>query len=869
MFFLGAFFQGLWAGLTNNAVGIALGQIIGGSAAVGVSIGTFLGGSVLGNLLLNVGVSALIARLTRPRQPTAEDARVNSRTGADPRWQAVGSVLVGGAAGAFGEYDNAGNFWWIVIHADNEMNDPSSARYFFDGIEVELSDGSGGFTAGDVLTDDFCITTKGDQYEGTGTRVPVFRVYTVTTDATNAYGALPAAFTTAFPELPADFRLAGTALSIIRGKSVKPQNYGSAYRWRGPFGLGEPAVTAYADFQRVYDPRDEAQDPDDSTTWLPSGGNPALIWAWWRTHPLGRNKPVAQVNWDQVAVAADLCDDTVLNRDGDPVPLYRCGLAFRDDLERWQAEQDILATMDGFVAYDDEGRAYPVPGWYEEPTLTFSGARDILTAQVDTTDDGEAPMDGVVCEYLSPEHGFQKVRAAPWINTEFYDGVSEPQYATISVLGCQNHNQAVRLAKAYGRRVQATRRGAFGTTVKGILAKSLRGVLIDYDAQFQGAHQIVGPVEEDAGGMLARFTAVPMAEDDWTLGEDEEGEPPAVPPSLDIDNSLGNAAGVAVVSETVYLSGGIVGVRLLATFTAPSRVDRAYRFRFVPTAGGIHRYFVTDIDEDLARSELVDDGVEYRVSWQTVTAGGRATEWSDERDTPVYIDVTAVADDDPGTVTGGSVTGGLGKVDFGGTAPANLNVSTVKLYRGTVGGGFGSAAEIAEIPVTPNGAFADFEGDATRTNLFTNPDFAGGATGWTLDADWSVGSGVATKAASAAVRRIYQSPAMVAGDVLRVALDVTAISASNFRFRATGGANVDSAIRNSVGQLLSSLTLPSAPATIGVAGTTTTVGSVDNVIAYVETPSCLPQGRSDFWLVPVSLTGTEGTPSGPFTATVI
>lgn len=866
--FFGLFFQGLWAGLTANAVNIAVATAIGGAAAAGASIGVFLTTTALGQLLLNVGVSALLARLTRRRQPSAEEARVNSRTGASLRWQAVGSVLVGGEAGAFGEHDDDGNFWFVVIHADNEMNDPAAARYFFDGIEVELSDGTDGFTAGDVLTDDFCLTTKGEQYEGEGTRLPIWRVYTVTTDATNAYGALPSAFTTAFPELPANWRLTGCAFTVIRGRSLQPQNYGKAYRWRGAFGLGEPAVTVYADFQRVYDPRDMAQDPDDQTTWEASGGNPALIWAWWRTHSLGRNKPMAEVNWTLVGEAADKCDETVLDRNGDSVPLYRCGLAFRDDLERWQCEQDILATMDGFTAYDDEGKAYPVPGFYAAPTLELTAARDLFTAQIDTTDDGEAPMDGVVCEYLSPDHNWQKVRSAPWYS-DHYDGVSEPQLATISVHGCQSHNQAVRLAKAHGRRVQAARRGAFGATIKGILAKGQRGVLLDYDAQFQGAHQIVSPVEEDESGALTRLVVVPMASDDWTLNEDEEGEPPAVPPSLDIDNTLGLAAGVAVVSETVYLSGGVVGVRLLATFTAPTRPDRAYRFRYVPTAGGTHRYFVTDMDEDLARSELVDDGTEYRVSWQTVTAGGRATEWSDERDTPDFIDITATADDDPGVIASPSVTGGLGKVDWSGVSPVNLNVASVKLYRSAVGAGFGAATEIEEIAVGVGAAFSDYSGDNTRTNLWTNADFAGGATGWTLESEWSVGSGVATKVAGASIRRIYQAPSLTAGQVIRYAFEVTAITAGLFRLRITGSANADGANATVTGQQRGSVTVPTSPTSLGVMGNNVAAGSIDNLFAYVETGSCLSQGQYDWYLVAVSLAGTEGSPSSPITATVI
>lgn len=490
------------------------------------------------------------------------------------------------------------------------------------------------------MTDAFCLTTAGDQFEGDGTRDPVWRIYTVTPDSDSLYGAKPSEFTAAFPNLPNDFYGIGVCYSIIRGRAVRPEKGQNAYRWRGPIGLGEPSIGIVGNFDRMPDPRVEGIDLSDRSTWVASNGNLAIIAAWFRTHPRGRNQSVDSINWDKIAEWADIFDTTVLNRAGDPVPLYRGGVAFADNKPRHECEAEILAACDGFAAYDDQGRWYIEGGYYQEPTLTFSAARDIFTAETQTVDDGEAPMDGVIVEYISPDHNYTKQPCAPWVNILHYDGVSEPNYLNVPILACQEHNQAVRLARAIGLRQQAARRAAYGTNIKAILAKNQRGIQLDHNVQFAGPHEIVTPVEEDSSGQFGRFAVVPLQVDRWILSDGEEGEPPAPTPILDIDTTLEIAQSVIVVAEPVQTSSG-AAVRLKAVFDAPARIDRFYRFRAV--LEGSERYLTTDMQELNAISGIVDDGQTYRVSWQTVTAGGRATVWSDERDDPEFIDVVATA----------------------------------------------------------------------------------------------------------------------------------------------------------------------------------------------------------------------------------
>lgn len=673
------------------------------AAPTAFAVGAFLGGTVVGNLLLNVGLSLAITAINKPKSPTIEDARINSKQSNATRWVMGGEVLRGGDAGTFMEYDEDGNFWFFMVHGDAEIvNDPV---YILDGIKVELSDGTDGFTAGDVITDAFCLDGDDNQYEGSGSRKPVWRIYTITPDASNAYGERPDAFSDAFPDLPDDFYGVGICYSIIRCRTIKAAKRSNAYRWRGPIGIGEPSVSLFVNFNRMYDPRNPAHDIDDATTWTASDGNPNIIWAWWRTSPRGRNQPMSDIEWEKVAAWADIFDNTVLNRLGDPVPLYRCGVAFPDTKPRQECEADILATCDGFVAYSDEGKAYVVGGYYEEPTLAINAARDVYTAETQTVDDGEKALDGVVVEYISPDHGYTKQPSAPWVNTLHYDGVSEPNYLKIPILGCTDHNQAVRLAKANGLRLQPRDQAAYGTTIKSILAAGQRGVTLNHDEVFTGPHEIVTPVEQDTSGKLCRYAVVPLQADRWYLNDGEEGAPPQLTPILDIDNTLAVAENVIVIAETVATSSGSA-VRLAAAFDAPSRIDRFYRFR--AALSGVTTYLTTDMDALTSTSGILSDGETYRVSWQTVTAGGRATVWSDERDTPLFYDIVAVANaTPPAGLTGFSGVGGEEVAGLSIVTADDSNQSTVAVFRGATD--VFSAAEQVEILIVAGGAQRNFQ----------------------------------------------------------------------------------------------------------------------------------------------------------------
>jgi hypothetical protein len=503
---------------------------------VSVGAGAALAGA-LTNVVIAVAVNALASVFVKkpgqntPKAPSVADARVNVRLETADRWQLGGTIAAGGAVGVFAEFDNSGRLWYIVAHGDAELT--GNPSYLLDDIPVTLSDGTDGFTAGDVLTNEFCLEDGvWSQYEGTGTKYPVYRIYTVTPDANDAYGALPSAFTSAFTSLPADFRLAGVCYTIVRCKSVKPEHRYTAFHWRGALGLGEPSVVLVGNFGRMYDPREPGHDVNDQSTWTATDGNAAIVAANFRIAKYGRNRPVTEVAWDQVAIQADICDQTVLDLNGVSTPLYRAAYAFPDSKPRSECEREILAAADAISCYDDAGKWYPKVGYYAAPTLEISANRDVLSMQTQITDDGETAVDGVVVYYLDPSLNYTRQPCAPWTNPEWFDAAAIPNYHYDDILTCTSHNQAVRLAKAIGLRIAAAKRASLITTIKGVLATNERAVDLDIDSDFSGPFEIVSRVEQDPSGMACSFAVVPMPTDKWYLNPGEEGEPPVATPAL-------------------------------------------------------------------------------------------------------------------------------------------------------------------------------------------------------------------------------------------------------------------------------------------------------------------------------------------------
>lgn len=191
----------------------------------------------------------------------------------------------------------------------------------------------------------------------------------------------------------------------------------------------------------------------------------------------------------------------------------------------------------------------------------------------------------------------------------------------------------------------------------------------------------------------------------------------------------------------------------------------------------------------------------------------------------------------------------------------------VQIYRSTVGTVNRETDAVgAPVPVEPSRSFSVPVGDTTRQNLLLNGGFDSAAN-WIFGANWAWDTDKATHTAgnTASVRQEY---AFVAGKWYRVAFRLLGVTAGAVAPRLAGGSNRDGVSRSANGTYSDRIQAVTGNTVIGFTPTSSFVGSVDDVILYLETATCLAQGEHFFWLEPQNDDGVPGPMVGPFSVTI-
>jgi hypothetical protein len=594
---------------------------------IGTAIASQLGltsaflGAVIGAAVLAVGLFA-IQTLLMPSQRGAEiDAgKINVRVTEPIRWICAGRARQGGGV-LFADFDSMGNLWYLIVHADSILT--STVQVMLDDVLVTL-DGSG-----IVQNKEFRLKDNKEKDPATsdGEGVGYVQIWTTTHTETDPTPPGVAALTAALPQWTTEHRLVGTTYSVVKMSAIPIEHRQKIYRWRGALGLGEPAISIVGEWSNVYDPRDVAQTLGDRTTYAPTN-NPVLIWAWFRTHRYGRKKAESSVNWTRVAEQATICDQIVTGIEGD-VPRYECGIGIPENKQRIAAEQEIMLTMDAQLVFDEDGKCWPRAGAYYAPTLSFSRNRDIVAMESVEAQNGESETQGVIVRYSEPSANYSPQPSAAWYNPLYYVPGETPTFLTVDILGCQNHNQALRLAKAIGMRSQPIHKIVPMISLRGLRARQERIITLNYDNTFAGEYEIVTQVEVDGAGIFCGMGLVPVDEDRWTLLPGEE--------TAKSETDSSNDTTVPELPDDVAFSYN--NARIEGVFTPSARVDVYYQFQFIKTDD------FTDTDADiwfdmtvsavngLAYSGPVEYNTDYTLRYRSITGSGRVSDWSDPYDT--------------------------------------------------------------------------------------------------------------------------------------------------------------------------------------------------------------------------------------------
>lgn len=631
-------------------------------------IGAFFGvtgflATAIGSFVIAAGVTALqygLNALLGGKQNTTMDAgKVNVRIAEPTRWLNAGQFRQGGGV-LFAEFDASGNLWYLTVQSDSILT--NAVSYYLDETLVTL-DGSG-----NVLSKDFrLVGKKKEPAETDGAGTGYVQIWTTTYSETDPVPARIAALDGAFPsKWTSDHKLVGTTFSVVKMSALAIEDRYKLYRWRGPLGLGEPAISIVGDWSNVFDPRDGSQTNGMPTTYE-FRRNPTLLWAWFRTHRYGRNKARSSVNWSRIAEQAAICDQIVTGIDGDHVR-YQCDIGIPDNKERVVAEQEILMSMDAQLVFDEDGKCWPRAGQYVAPTLSLTRNRDIVAMESVEAQNGESETQGVIVRYVDPGANYTTQPSAPWYNPLYYvDGLSNT-FLTVDILACQDHNQAMRLAKAIGMRSQPPHKILPTVGLRGLKARHERIINLNYDNIFAGDYEIVTPVEVDPVGIFCGFGLVPIDANRWTLLSGEEKPKPVTT----------EYEGVPLPALPIGVTLTYTNSRIEATFTAPTRDDVSYEFQYIKTADLASDNWLNmtvQMENNLAYSATVAQATDYSVRWRSITASGRVSAWSTNVSVNVGLSIMQ-----SNNLT---VTGGVGNATISWKNPNDLNFYFSDTWRGT------------------------------------------------------------------------------------------------------------------------------------------------------------------------------------------
>lgn len=569
--------------------------------------------SLIGTVVVAAGTFLVQTILGGPRAPKMDAGKTTVRVSDAPRWIHCGRARSGGGV-VFGEFDADGRFWYIAVHSDEILHPGYS--YFLDDEPVTLD------SSGYVYQKEFRLKTnkEKDPAEADGQGKGYIRIWTTTYSATAPTPPRIAALDAAFPSLwTSDHKLVGTTFSVVCMDAIKIEHRHKIYRWRGAFGLGDPALSVVGDWGSAYDPRDPAQVLGDRSTYKPTK-NAALVWAWFRTHPFGRGKPEASINWERISEQADICDQTVAGIEGDQ-RRYESAASIVDSKRRVDAEVELLLACDGQIVFDEQGKSWVRAGHWYDPVLSFSRNRDIMGMSSMEAQDGESETHGVIVNYIDPAANYTTQPAAAWLNPLYYDPLTTPKFLKIDILACTNHNQAMRLAKGIGMRSQPRHKIQPTVNLRGLQARHERIVDINYDNTFAGTYEIATNVELDSSGILTQLGAVPVTPSRWTLLPGEEQPKPVV------DGTAGAVSFPAITGENVYYEDSTIRI----DFPALPREDASYVAEFIPTSAitgsDTDPWTPMAINETAAVSTTVPAGVSYTVRYRYIVSSGAGPGW--------------------------------------------------------------------------------------------------------------------------------------------------------------------------------------------------------------------------------------------------
>ncbi|MCB1340633.1 MAG: hypothetical protein KDK24_06135, partial [Pseudooceanicola sp.] len=565
-----------------TALGVATGA--GTAFAAGVNFaGTFVGGFIV-RTVVAVGLSALAAKLQpQPKAPPPGDRMVNFAQPVSYAEYVYGRTRKGGPIGFTEFTDN--RRYYVPILAAHPIE--GIVEHWLDERSVTLTAESD-YSQSNIATEPMAGYGRIDPFTGTEPANPgLVAAFTEITEAHDFKG------------------LSGAVIWAKRPPEVSfTQIYPGGRQW------------VYAP---VLDGKKDIFDPRDGVTKFTN--NAALVIADWIVNILGE-----EVDWDEVAEEAAICDEIVINADGDEQPRWTLNGTLSDDQEYEDQRAQLAAACDAFFYERTDGKVGFTVGRWIEPTLVL-GPDDFDAFEISEGQWGDGAPDEVAVTYTEPENAWRETPAGTWVENVTAKPVREnPHLYMIS-----NHNQGSRV----GKRIARMRRAEY----------NLRGTIGLAGYELQGgregkAHRFFRFVHPEMGldktfelGELGRenfasftLTATTAKAEDFDLDASEEPARPSYGVKVISDGSIPDPTGF-----------GATALPQASVQFYWTEQDDAFTQEVRYRAVGETYWLKAQTSEPTDRIQVggFEDGADIEAQIRNRTAGAGASEWYPE--TPITI----------------------------------------------------------------------------------------------------------------------------------------------------------------------------------------------------------------------------------------
>lgn len=644
-----------------------------------------------------------------------------------------------------------------------------------------------------------------------------------------------------------------------------------------------PQIEVEMDWSKVWDPDDAAQDPDDPDTWTYSDNQARCLLDAVRQNPV-RAYSGDQLYLDSFTDAVAVADEQVLKwyetqDEGSNVyePRYRVAGAI--DWTKGELLDLItpLAQAGAGQLAQNGGKLLYIAGEAQSSTYTETDILADGTVDHQRYGSRRAVPHAIKGSWFSEERSYETSETEPIDVTDgspFEDDVEE---LSLSLVPSGTQAQRITKIEAMRRSKQRTLSCVLPPSAMQLVPGSV--VTLDLpspwtrlngDWQVEEASPGVWLSDDLEEGKVAFRVPVTLREYDGTAihaWDPETDEQEILVVDLtDGPADLGTVTGLAAQTVEVNTGGSFVTMAEYSFDAITDYVVDEYHVEWREDGGEFGNRMILYPENERTDGTLVgqfgpvifDQSYDLRVRALGPTSEGL---WSYALGVVAGLEVSgasAVAGSNTGTVT----------VDF--TAPNSDYFHGVRLYRADTGQPFSSAVQVGEdADCAKNTAHSIEFGDPAPGNLYADGGFDTPGS-HTTTGGWSVTGSEAVHSDPGASGTITQAIAeLTAGATYRFSANVTGTDSGTVgNVRLIGTTDVDGDNLGSTGMHRQDLVAPAGVTDAGIYAATDKALSVSVLSIHEVDDDDLPLGEGDFWIVPYSTTGTNGTPTSLGTLTI-